>query len=135
MRRRLLINNGDGTTSESVAYSGTITFEERPAETSITFECPGCTNFAIAKKGAYDLSTGQAFFASIVVMGAQVYVANSNQTGLNISMAVNYTINANPVSINYPRVTVTENGIEFSVDSITDTLRWFQAGEYEWIAW
>ena len=113
------------------AYSGEITPTERQA--SFTFECKNVTNFAIATFDTPDLTTGCAFFVSLVAnKNGTVRVVASTNTGGTISLGANYS----EAATNYPTVTFSSTGITLYFDNLTDTCRTLQPNlNYKWIAW
>lgn len=135
MRRRLLISNGDGITSESVAYGGTLVFTERPVE-AVSFDCPECTHFVILNK-TRDINSGTwgAVFTSVTsIKDGGTDVVSSYTTGKGGYSAYGYT--DKQYAGKAPIVSFVETGVVMEVPDYSDTTRsWFGGGEYEWLAW
>ena len=131
MSRRMLFNNEGAENT----YSGVITFDERPTE-AISFECPGCTHFAIMPLKV-DTVSGKfgALFINVTAIKDD-YVANVNtySTGKG-----GWTCNAYKdkryVGKN-PNVSFTETGVTMELADYSDsTYAWFGGFSYAWIAW
>ena len=78
-RRRTLSNNEN---NKVVGYGGIITFSERPTE-MVSFECPGCTHFAVMPLNV-DAASGKfgaLFINTTAIKDDYVAGAKTYQTG------------------------------------------------------
>lgn len=135
MRRRLIYNNEDGIMSESIAYGGTIAFDGRPTE-AVSFECPGCTHFAIMPKNI-EINSGTygALFISVAsIKGDYTTAVATYPTGIGGFVARAYT--DTQYASTEPIVSFTETGVTMEIGDYSDsTYIWFGGLTYEWIAW
>lgn len=128
----LIAGYGAGGSDDGInAYSGEITPTERLA--SFTFACKNVTNFAIATFDDPDLTTGCAFFVSLVAnKNGTVRVVASTNTGASITVGANYS----KAPTNYPSITFGSTEITLSLNNFTDTCRTLQPNlNYKWVAW
>jgi hypothetical protein len=131
-RRRTLSNNKNNKVD---AYGGIITFSERPTE-AVTFECPGCTYFAIMPLNA-DIVSGKfgALFINVTAIKDD-YVADvkTYPTGKG-----GWTCNAYKDKMyagTNPNVSFTDTGVTMELADYSDsTYAWFGGFSYTWIAW
>lgn len=131
-RRRTLSNNEN---NKVVGYGGIITFSERPTE-MVSFECPGCTHFAImplnveATSGKY----GALFINTTAIKDDYVAGAKTYQTGkggwIGFAYREKIYVRTNP------DVSFTETGVTMELANYSDsTYAWFGGFSYTWIAW
>lgn len=131
-RRRILYNNKNNKVD---AYDGIITFSERPTE-AVTFECPGCTHFAIMPLNV-DIVSGKfgALFINLTAIKddyvADVKTYSSGKGGwLGNAYKDNRYVSTNP------NVSFTDTGVMIElVDYSDNTYAWFGGFSYTWIAW
>ena len=131
-RRRILSNNKNNKVD---AYGGIITFSKRPTE-AVTFECPGCTHFAIMPLNV-DIVSGKfgAIFINVTAIKDE-YVAGTKtyQTGKGGWIGFAYR-EKTYVGTN-PNVSFTETGVTMELADYSDsTYAWFGGFQYTWIAW
>lgn len=131
-RRRTL-----GSEVESVmnAYGGIITFSERPTE-AVTFECPGCTHFAIMPLNVDSVSGkyGALFINTTAIKDDYVAGIKTYQTGKGGWIGFAYR-EKTYVGTN-PDISFTETGVTMELADYSDnTYAWFGGFSYTWIAW
>lgn len=131
MSRRMLFNN------ECVGntYSGVITFDERPAE-AVSFECPGCTHFAIMPQNV-DIASGNwgALFVSVTaIKDDYTSITKTYQTGKGGFIGAAYT--DKQYAGTSPIVSFTETGVTMEIEKYSESnYAWFGGFSYAWIAW
>lgn len=131
-RRRTLSNNKNNKVD---AYGGIITFSERPTE-AVTFECPGCTHFAIMPLNV-DIVSGKfgALFINVTAIKDD-YVADvkTYKNGKGGWLCNAYKDKAY-VGVN-PNVSFTDTGVTMELANYSDSeYAWFGGFSYTWIAW
>lgn len=130
MSRRMLFNN------ECVGntYSGVITFDERPAE-AVSFECPGCTHFAIMPQNV-DIASGNwgALFVSVTaIKDDYTSITKTYQTGKGGFIGAAYT--DKQYAGTSPIVSFTETGVTMEIEKYSESnYAWFGGFSYAWIA-
>ena len=131
-RRRTLSNNKNNKVD---AYGGIITFSERPTE-AVTFECQGCTHFAIMPLNV-EIASGKfgALFINVTAIKddyvADVKTYPNGKGGWACSAYKDKTY----VGKN-PNVSFTDTGVTMELADYSDsTYAWFGGFSYTWIAW
>ena len=131
MSRRMLFNN-EGVEN---TYSGVITFDERPAE-AVSFECPGCTHFAIMPQNV-DIVSGNygALFVSVTaIKDDYTSITKTYQTGKGGFIGAAYT--DKQYAGTSPIVSFTETGVTMEIEKYSESnYAWFGGFSYAWIAW
>lgn len=131
MSRRMLFNN------ECVGntHSGVITFDERPAE-AVSFECPGCTHFAIMPQNV-DIVSGNwgALFTSVTaIKDDYTSITKTYQTGKGGFIGTAYA--DKQYAGTSPIVSFTETGVTMEIEKYSESnYAWFGGFSYAWIAW
>lgn len=131
-RRRILSNNKNNKVD---AYGGIITFSERPTE-AVTFECPGCTHFAIMPLNVDIVSGkfGALFINTTAIKDDYVAGVKTYQTGKGGWIGFAYR-EKTYVGTN-PGISFTETGVTMELADYSDsTYAWFGGFSYTWIAW
>lgn len=131
MSRRILLDNED----RGNTYSGVITFDERPAE-SVSFECPGCTRFAIMPQNVEITSGnwGALFIGITAIKDGYTSIVKTYESGIGGFIGVGYT--DKQYAGKSPIVSFTETGVTMEIKQYSESnYAWFGGFSYAWIAW
>ena len=131
MSRRILLDNED----RGNTYSGVITFDERPAE-AVSFECPGCTRFAIMPQNVEITSGnwGALFIGITAIKDGYTSIVKTYESGIGGFTCVGYT--DKQYAGKSPIVSFTETGVTMEIKQYSESnYAWFGGFSYAWIAW